>query len=234
MAACFRLASELLLSAHLPLKVGAAARGIVIMMRVTSTASQIRKHSFQSGTVRKMLVASAFVAMAGLVATGPARAANTAEQPATAAPAAAAAPQASTTCSRTATVWWSELLAPETERLTDFYAKVMGWNTKIVDAEDQSEPARTPDDRYTIFSDGQREIAGLMKANHPEAVHTTVGWFTYMQVPDVEAAVAKAVQAGGKVLREPAESAEGHMIAVISDPMGNAFGLVTPANNSRC
>ncbi len=208
-----------------------------MMMRVTTMASQIRKHPSQSGTVRKMLAASAFLAIAGLVATGPARATNTAEQAPAAAPAAAAAaaaPQSSTTCSRTATVWWSELLAPETERLTDFYAKVMGWNTKIVDAEDQSEPARTPDDRYTIFSDGQREIAGLMKANHPEAVHTTVGWFTYMQVPDVEAAVAKAVQAGGKVLREPTESSEGHIIAVISDPMGNAFGLVTPANNSRC
>jgi len=231
MSLCFQLASELLLSTHLPLKEGAAARGIVMMMRVTSTASQIRKHPSQSGTVRKMLVASAFVAIAGLVAIGPARATNTAEQP----PAAAAvpAPQAAT-CSRTASVWWSELLAPETERLTDFYAKVMGWNTKIVDAEDQSEPARTPDDRYTIFTDGVREVAGLMKSNHPEAAHTALGWFTYMQVPDVEAAVAKAVQAGGKLLREPTESAEGHIIAVVSDPMGNAFGLVTPANNSRC
>jgi predicted enzyme related to lactoylglutathione lyase len=206
-----------------------------MMMRVTSTASQIRKHPSQSGTVRKMLVASAFVAMAGLLATGPARATSTADQPPAVAPAAAAAaPQAPTTCSRTATVWWSELLAPETERLTDFYAKVMGWNTKIVDAEDQSEPARTPDDRYTIFTDGVREVAGLMKANHPEAAHTALGWFTYMQVPDVEAAVAKAVQAGGKLLREPTESSEGHIIAVISDPMGNAFGLVTPANNNRC
>jgi predicted enzyme related to lactoylglutathione lyase len=203
-----------------------------MMMRVTTTASQIRKHPSQSGTVRKMLAASAFVAIAGLVATGPARATNTAEPPpAAATTAVTAAPQV---CARTATVWWSELLAPETERLTDFYAKVMGWNTKIVDAEDQSEPARTPDDRYTIFTDGQREIAGLMKANHPEAAHTSVGWFTYMQVPDVEAAVAKAVEAGGRVLREPTESAEGHIIAVISDPMGNAFGLVTPANNSRC
>lgn len=204
-----------------------------MMMQVTSTASQIRKHPSQSGTARKMLLASAFVAIAGLVATGPARATNTAEQQPPTAVVTPAVPQTST-CARTATVWWSELLAPETERLTDFYAKVMGWNTKIVDAEDQSEPARTPDDRYTIFTDGQREIAGLMKANHPEAAHTTVGWFTYMQVPDVEAAVAKAVQAGGRVLREPTESAEGHMIAVISDPMGNAFGLVTPANNSRC
>lgn len=201
-----------------------------MMMRVTSTASQIRKHSSQSGTVRKMLAASAFVAIAGLVATGPARATNTAEQ---APVAATTAPQA-TTCARTPAVWWSELLAPETEQLTDFYAKVMGWNTKIVDAEDQSEPARTPDDRYTIFTDGVREVAGLMKANHPEAAHTTLGWFTYMQVPDVEAAVAKAVLAGGRVLREPTESSEGHIIAVISDPMGNAFGLVTPANNSRC
>lgn len=197
-----------------------------MMMRVKNTTSQFNKRPSHSGTVRKILAVSAFAAVAALMPLGLAQAANTGEPP-------AAVPQAST-CSRTATVWWSELLAPETDRLTDFYAKVMGWNTKIVDAEDQSEPARTPDDRYTIFMDGQREIAGLMKANHPEAVHTTVGWFTYMQVPDVEAAVAKALEAGGNVLREPTETAEGHIIAVISDPMGNAFGLVTPAQKNPC
>ena len=197
-----------------------------MMMRVTSTASQIRKHSSQSGTVRKMLAASAFVAIAGLVATGPARATNTAEQ---APVAATTAPQA-TTCARTPAVWWSELLAPETEQLTDFYAKVMGWNTKIVDAEDQSEPARTPDDRYTIFTDGVREVAGLMKANHPVAAHSGLGWFTYIQVEDVDATANKVVANGGTVLRHPVETETGDRIAVISDPMGNVFGIVTPAD----
>lgn len=144
-----------------------------------------------------------------------------------------AAPEAST-CPRAGVVWWNELLAPETEKLTDFYAKVIGWKTKVVDAEDQSQPARSPSDQYTIFMDGDQEVAGLMRANHPEAVHTGVGWFTYIQVPDVEAAVTRAQATGGTVLRPASETADGSLIAVISDPMGNVFGLVTPAKKGPC
>jgi len=190
-----------------------------------SAVSHFHQRLYQIGTTRRILTKSSFAALIAFLACGPVRASDAAQP-------IAASPQA-TTCA-TATVWWSELLAPETEHLTEFYAKVMGWNTKIVDAENQSGPARTPDDRYTIFMDGQREIAGLMKANHPDAIYTTVGWFTYMQVPDVKAAAAKALEAGGKILREPTETTEGHMIAVISDPMGNTFGLVTPAKKTPC
>jgi uncharacterized protein len=132
-------------------------------------------------------------------------------------------------CTRTGAIWWNELLAPETEKLTEFYSKVIGWSTKVVDAEDQTQPARTPADRYTIFMDGDQEVAGLMRANHPEAVHSGVGWFTYIQVADVNAAVATAKAIGGNVLRPPMETPEGHRVAVVSDPMGIVFGLITPS-----
>ncbi|NJO33378.1 MAG: hypothetical protein HC869_09755, partial [Rhodospirillales bacterium] len=126
--------------------------------------------------------------------------------------AAPAAPEASA-CARGGVIWWSELLAPETEKLTDFYAKVIGWKTKIVDAEDQTQPARSPTDQYTVFMDGDQEVAGLMRANHPEAIHSGVGWFTYIQVADVEAAAARAQATGGTVLRPAAETADGSLIA---------------------
>jgi predicted enzyme related to lactoylglutathione lyase len=176
--------------------------------------------------VRKTFAGLALAVAAGLFLTSaPAQSNETA----------ANRPAAETsTCPRAGVVWWSELLAPETERLTEFYAKVMGWNTKIVDAEDQAQPARSPEDRYTVFMDGDHEVAGLMRANHPEAVHSVVGWFTYIQVADVDAAAAKARTAGGTIMRPPVETADGNRIAVISDPMGNVFGLVTPARAGRC
>ena len=132
-------------------------------------------------------------------------------------------------CSRPGTIWWSELLAPETERLTEFYSKVIGWKAKVVDAEDPSQPPRSPADRYTIFMDGDQEVAGLMRANHPDAIHSGVGWFTYIQVADVEVAAATAKASGGSVLRAPEETPDGHRIAVISDPMGIVFGIITPS-----
>lgn len=143
------------------------------------------------------------------------------------------APSAAT-CSSVGTIWWSELLAPETEKLTEFYSKVIGWKVKVVDAEDHTLPPRTPDDRYTTFSNGVEEVAGLMKANHPVAAHSGLGWFTYIEVADVEETIEKVEASGGTVLREPVETENGDEIAVISDPMGNVFGIVTPAERAGC
>ena len=146
----------------------------------------------------------------------------------------AALSPAQDSCSRPGSIWWNELLAPDTDKLTDFYSKVIGWKTKVVDAENQTMPARTPNDRYTVFMDGDQEIAGLMRANHPEAIHAGLGWFTYIQVENVESAVATAQANGGSVLRPIMETDDGNRIAVISDPMGNVFGLVTPAASKGC
>ena len=137
-------------------------------------------------------------------------------------------------CLRNGAIWWNELLAPETEKLTAFYAKVIGRKTKIVDVEDQRRPARSPQDRYTIFMDGDQEVAGLMRANHPEAIHSRAGWFTYIQVADVEVAAETAQAEGGTILREPTEISDGSNVAVVSDPMGNVFGLVTPPKKGPC
>ncbi len=183
------------------------------------------EHSFQNRTMRKTVTKVAIAAVAGFaLAATLARANDVSATPSTSA----------STCPRGGVIWWNELLAPETEKLTAFYAKVVGWKTKIVDAEDQSQPPRTPGDQYTVFLDGDQEVAGLMRANHPEAVHSGVGLFTYIQVADVEAAAATAEASGGTVLRPPAATSDGTRIAVVSDPMGNVFGLVTPAKKGPC
>jgi uncharacterized protein len=137
-------------------------------------------------------------------------------------------------CAGIGLVWWNELLAPETEKLGEFYGRVIGWSKKVVDVEQQIAPATTPEDKYTVFMRGNREAAGLMKVKHPEAPHSTVGWFVYIQVADVAASAALAQVGGGTVLQEPVELADGNTVAVVRDPMGNVFGLVTPANATRC
>lgn len=137
-------------------------------------------------------------------------------------------------CSGVGFIWWSELLAPETEKLTDFYSKVIGWNTKVVDADDQTQEPSAPEDRYTIFLNGNQEVAGLMRANHPVAPHTGLGWFTYIEVADVDATIEKVEANGGTILRDPMETENGDVIAVVNDPMGNVFGIVTPVEKPNC
>lgn len=139
-----------------------------------------------------------------------------------------------TACSEPGTIWWSELLAPETEKVGEFYAKVIGWNTKIVDVSEQRAPAASPNDRYTIFTSQNKEIAGLMKAKHPDAAQARTGWFTYIEVADVDQSISAVEENGGTILQQPVDFPDGNRIAVVQDPMGHTFGLVTPPKKPNC
>jgi hypothetical protein len=46
--------------------------------------------------------------------------------------------------------------------------------------------------------------------------------------------VAKVKLNGGTILRHPIETADGNRIALVSDPAGTIFGLVTPAAKPEC
>lgn len=48
----------------------------------------------------------------------------------------------------------------------------------------------------------------------------------YVQVPDLEAALARVVAAGGKTIREPLEVAPNVVIAAFADPERNEIGLI--------
>lgn len=190
--------------------------------RIGASVFQTRCLCHRTGTVASLAVAAVACVM---FSGSPVQAAE---------PVSDSAPAKKQTCSNAGTIWWSELLAPETEKLTDFYAKVIGWNVKVVDADDQTRPATAPDDRYTIFLGGDEEVAGLMKANHPVAAHSGLGWLTYIEVDDVDETIEKVIASGGTVLREAWETENGDEIAVINDPMGNVFGIVTPAEKPAC
>ncbi|TLM84710.1 VOC family protein [Pseudarthrobacter sp. NamE5] len=47
----------------------------------------------------------------------------------------------------------------------------------------------------------------------------------YFEPQDLEAALAKAVRHGGRILLQPVESAPGHWIAIVADPSGAKIAL---------
>lgn len=138
------------------------------------------------------------------------------------------------TCANVGQVWWNELLAPDTDQLSDFYSKVFGWSKSVVDVELQRPPATSPEDKYYLFKRGDQDVAGLMRFRHPDAPSKSVGWFVYIQVANVQNAVAAVEANGGNVMYAPALNPDGNEIAVVRDPMGNVFGLVTPASAKNC
>jgi predicted enzyme related to lactoylglutathione lyase len=128
------------------------------------------------------------------------------------------------------TVWWSELLTRDPARARAFYSRVVGWTPKVVALDDPTRPAKRGEKEYTMFSAGDKEAAGAMKIDEDtEFPGIAVSWLTYVQVVDVDAAARRAVEAGGKLLHEPADVPNVGRVAIIEDPEGARIGLVSPA-----
>lgn len=138
-----------------------------------------------------------------------------------------AAPAAPTT--QPGAVWWSEYLAQDPNKTNNFYSNVIGWRMKLVALDEPARLAQPGEKGYWVMMAGRDEVAGVMRMADADFEGARNGWFTYIQVANVDQAAARATQYGGKVIREPVDSSEedGTRIAIIQDPEGCLVGLVS-------
>jgi predicted enzyme related to lactoylglutathione lyase len=125
-------------------------------------------------------------------------------------------------------IWWNELNAHDTERARAFYAKVAGWTPKAMSLDDPSRAAKPGEQEYTIFSAKGQETAGVTKIEDAEGEEQEARWVPYIQVANVDAAVRSAEEMGGKIVESPYDVPKIGRLAVVEDPEGAVFGLVTP------
>lgn len=79
---------------------------------------------------------------------------------------------------------------------------------------------------YYIMQHSDDMICGVMQMDENwEGIPPH--WMGYFTVDDTDAAIERAVAAGGKVMVPAFDMAYGRM-AVIADPMGAAFSIVKP------
>jgi hypothetical protein len=97
-----------------------------------------------------------------------------------------------------------------------FYEGVFGWTTEGDEPGDSA--------AYAVARLRGRDVAGLA------ADDVSRGWSTEVAVDDLPAAVSRAVEAGGTVLKPPADLSPIGRLAVLSDPSGAAFGLWEPGD----
>jgi predicted enzyme related to lactoylglutathione lyase len=114
---------------------------------------------------------------------------------------------------------WFELFTRDYEATVAFYRNVFRWDTHVA--------GDTPDFRYTTLNQGEEWLAGIMDASGflPEGV--PAHWSVYFGADDTDAALAKAVELGGSVVR-PAEDTPYGKLATATDPTGAQFKLVGP------
>jgi uncharacterized protein len=111
-----------------------------------------------------------------------------------------------------------EIVGTDGEKLQSYYSQLFGWEI------DTNNPMKygIVQREGNVNGDGI-EIGGGVSAG-PEGYPGHVTF--YVEVPDVEAALAKAESLGGTRMMGPDEVMEGLVIGLFTDPEGHTVGVV--------
>lgn len=112
-----------------------------------------------------------------------------------------------------------EIIGRDQRALQKFYSHVFGWQYQ----EGSSGFA------YVHFPVRTLPLLGGIGQANPDIPGFDPGRNFYLLVDDLEAAIGRALAAGGTRYMEPA-SADGYTFAMIRDPEGNPVGLIKPSN----
>ncbi|MBT2971605.1 MAG: glyoxalase [gamma proteobacterium symbiont of Ctena orbiculata] len=114
---------------------------------------------------------------------------------------------------------WHELVTSDQEKSGWFFKKLLGWETKQVDAGEFGV--------YTLFQKDGKDIAGMMNPT-PDTPKQAAYWHSYIAVEDVDGCAEAAPEIGGTVLVPPHDIADVGRICIVADPMGAVAHLITP------
>jgi predicted enzyme related to lactoylglutathione lyase len=112
---------------------------------------------------------------------------------------------------------WYEYMGNDLKGAIDFYADVIGWTSR--------DGGRT-DFRYEVVLAGGHPVAGMMDAPaDARAMGARPSWLAYIWVENVDLALPKLMEAGGKVFKAPSDIPGIGRFAVVADPYGGTFML---------
>lgn len=117
----------------------------------------------------------------------------------------------------TGTIIWSELMTNDAEKAKAFYGQSLGVAFQRFDA--GGEP-------YWLATRGGEPLWGIMDMTRRPGGPS--GWFTYMEVDDVDARVAAAQAAGAELCMPVFDIPTVGRIAVLQDPTGALIGWMKP------
>ena len=113
---------------------------------------------------------------------------------------------------------WADLTVADADRLRDFYRDVAGWTPSAL--------AMDGYDDYVMSDASGAAVAGVCHARGPNA-DLPPQWLVYVTVPDADAAAARCVELGGRIVAGPRPMGGGRC-AVIADPAGAVLALFAP------
>ena len=124
--------------------------------------------------------------------------------------------QGSGVVNQTGSFCWNELATGDTTKAGEFYSNVFGWTRNTQNFGPME---------YTIVENDGRGNGGMFQIT-PEMGQMPPHWLVYFAVDDCDAAVQKATDLGGKVMK-PADDIPGvGRFAILFDPQGGAFAVI--------
>jgi predicted enzyme related to lactoylglutathione lyase len=114
-----------------------------------------------------------------------------------------------------------EIIGNDPEKLQSYYAELFGWEISADNPANYGIVQR----EGNVNADGVGIGGGIGKGPEGYGGHVTF----YVEVPDVEAALAKAESLGGSRMMGPEKVMEGVEIGLFTDPEGRTVGVVKAA-----
>jgi len=123
------------------------------------------------------------------------------------------------TQSKVGQIVWHDLFTSDRACSMAFYQHVANWTYEIERATDFAWGGGEKD--FVLALSGDEAGAGFAETP-PEQEN---GWIAYIEVPDVDAAVRRVGNLGGKIVREPFEVPGVGRNALVCDPLGALVGI---------
>lgn len=119
---------------------------------------------------------------------------------------------------------WNELATSDAAGAKKFYTELLGWTLKEGDAAPMA---------YTEIVVGDKHVGGIYQSG-PEfgGGDTPPHWTAYVSVDDVDAAVKKVEELGGKVRVPAMDIPHVGRFCVITDPQGASLALITLSSDN--
>lgn len=117
------------------------------------------------------------------------------------------------------TFGWFDLTVDNADSVRDFYADVVGWKPEPVDMGEYSD--------YNMTTADGTPSAGVCHARGTNA-DLPAQWLLYVNIPDLDASLAKVKSGGGEILAGPKGTEAQGRYAIIRDPAGACMALYQP------
>jgi len=115
---------------------------------------------------------------------------------------------------------WYELITTDLDAAARFYEDVVGWTHEDMTSGDMT---------YRVVNADGNGVGGLMIIPpEAEAMGAPPSWSGYVCVDDCDAAAQKIKSLGGSVIRAPEDIPNIGRFAVVADPHGAVFEIMTP------